>query len=121
MSSQANTDSDESEEPKTTRVTFHNPEEGDLPNIYEQEDTARQHFEAARYIQEEIGSGRTKLFGDFAVAVQQFEEEDDLSELLNLYTKLASGEIRFTEEASPKEWDRIDSKDVKQAILVRNE
>lgn len=85
MSTDTETEVEETEAPKTTRVTFHNPEAGRLPSIYqENEQMAQEHFEAAQYLKERLGPGRQRLFGEFAVAIERLEKEGEFEDFIEL-------------------------------------
>jgi hypothetical protein len=98
MSTQSNTEADETDSPKTTRITFHNPEQGFLPQMYKGRDTeAVKHFEAAQYIKDEIGVARTRVFGELAVGIKRLEQKDDPDKLLKVCNKLTTPGIEFTD------------------------
>ena len=96
MTTDADSETDELEEPKTTRVTFHNPRVR-IPKTYRRRnEEAKDHFEAALYVKDRLGDARLRMFGEFAAAVVELEEQDDPSRLLNLCNGLAD-EVEFVQ------------------------
>ncbi len=93
MTTNADSETDELEEPKTTRVIFHNPEQKDTPEVYSRDKTAREHFEAALFVKREIGARRTLLFGDLIAAVVEVEKEDDPSRLIKICNYIIDGDL----------------------------
>lgn len=74
---------------KTTYYQFENPDHPDSKE-FENPDVAKRHFDAARYVQERLGTDRHNLVGEFLVAVQQVEEEGDDDALKALVERLTS-------------------------------
>lgn len=81
-------DSDTSGGPtKTTYYQFENPEHPDSKE-FDDPETAKRHFDAARYVQQALGTDRHNLVGEFLVAVQVLEDDNDESQLQNLVERL---------------------------------
>jgi len=81
-------DSDTSGGPtKTTYYQFENPEHPDSKE-FEDPETAKRHFDAARYVQQALGTDRHNLVGEFLVSVQILEEDGDPEELQSLVQRL---------------------------------
>ena len=74
---------------RTTYYQFENPDHPDSKEFEDPEEAKRQ-FQAARYIQDRLGTDRHNLVGEFLVAVHQYEEDGDDSELQNLVERLTS-------------------------------
>lgn len=75
--------------PKTTYYQFENPDHPDSKE-FDDPEAARERFEAARYIQKELKTVRHELVGDFLIAVQALEKNDDpepLQELVETLTE----------------------------------
>lgn len=99
MSTDTETEVEETEAPKTTRVTFHNPEAGCLPSIYqENEQTAQEHFEAAQYLKQRLGPDRQRLFGEFAAAVERVEKESEPEDLIELCSRILDQNVKVRVE-----------------------
>lgn len=75
--------------PKTTYYQFENPEHPDSKE-HDNPDTAKRHFDAARYVQQRLGTDRHNLVGEFLVGVHELEEDDDPSHLEGLIERLTS-------------------------------
>lgn len=74
---------------KTTYYQFENPEHPDSKE-FEDPETAKRHFDAARYVQQKLGTDRHNLVGEFLVAVQIFETDEDASQLQSLIERLTN-------------------------------
>lgn len=74
---------------KTTYYQFENPNHPDSKE-HDDPETAARHFDAARYVQNRLGTDRHNLVGEFLVAVQQIEEDGDDSKLKSLVDRLTS-------------------------------
>jgi hypothetical protein len=74
---------------KTTYYQFENPEHPDSKE-FEDPETAKRHFDAARYVQQKLGTDRHNLVGEFLVAVQIFETDEDPSQLQSLIERLTN-------------------------------
>jgi len=74
---------------RTTYYQFENPDHPDSKE-FENPEVAKRQFDAARYIQQQLGTDRHNLVGEFLVAVHDIEEDDDPSELEALVERLTS-------------------------------
>jgi hypothetical protein len=74
---------------KTTYYQFKNPDHPQTKE-FEDPDVGRRHFDAARYVQERLGTDRHNLVGEFLVAVQKIEEDGDESDLQSLVERLTA-------------------------------
>ena len=75
--------------PRTTYFQFENPEHPDSKEFSNPEE-AKEQFDAARYIQDRLGTDRHNLVGEFLIAVVESEEEGDNEELQKLVERLTS-------------------------------
>lgn len=82
-------DASSAQPPKTTYYQFENPDHPESKE-HDDPDVAKRHFEAARYVQNRLGTDRHNLVGEFLVAVHDIEEDDDPSELEALVERLTS-------------------------------
>lgn len=77
--------------PKTTSVTWMNPEHPDAVQYdFDDPNLQKEMFDAARYIQSRLRVHRMQLFGRFAIAVKELEDNDNpepLEELVDDLTK----------------------------------
>jgi len=74
---------------RTTYYQFENPEHPDSKEFDDPEEAAKQ-FNAARFIQDRLGTDRHNLVGEFLVAVHKYEEDGDDEDLQNLVQRLTS-------------------------------
>lgn len=72
---------------KTTYYQFENPNHPESKEFADP-DTAQKHYDAARYVQGQLGTDRHGLVGEFLVAVQALEQDDDEEPLQNLVGQL---------------------------------
>jgi hypothetical protein len=72
---------------KTTYYQFENPEHPESKE-FDNPERAAEHFQAARYVQDYLGTQRHALVGEFLVAVQAIEDEDDEEPLQDLVDRL---------------------------------
>ncbi|WP_188788205.1 hypothetical protein [Halobellus salinus] len=93
MTTDANSESDELEEPKTTRITFHNPEAKEIPEVYRRDQAARKHFEAALYIKRKLSTHRIPFFGKLIAAAVKCKKENHPTDLIRLCNILTDQEV----------------------------
>jgi len=74
---------------KTTYYQFENPSHPDSKEFADPE-RAQEHFNAAQYVQTQLGTDRHGLVGEFLVAVQNLDRDDDDEDLKELVEKLRS-------------------------------
>ncbi|EGQ44143.1 MAG: hypothetical protein J07AB43_02020 [Candidatus Nanosalina sp. J07AB43] len=74
---------------RTTYYQFENPEHPDSKEFDDPEEAKRQ-FDAARFIQQQLGTDRHNLVGEFLVAVAQMEQDDNEEPLQELVERLRS-------------------------------
>ena len=74
---------------KTTYYQFENPSHPESKEFANPE-RAQEHFDAAQYVQTQLGTDRHGLVGEFLVAVQQLDQNDDDQPLKDLVEKLRS-------------------------------
>lgn len=78
--SDESTDNDSSR-PRTTYYQFENPDHPDSKENFKDPEKARNQYNAARSIQDEMGTDRHNLVGEFLVAVNAMQEEGDTEQL----------------------------------------
>lgn len=74
---------------KTTYFQFENPEHPDSKE-FDDPETAKRHFDAAQFIQQQMGTDRHNLVGEFLVGVQDYVQDGDDSHLKNVVERLTS-------------------------------
>ena len=74
---------------KTTYYQFENPSHPDSKEFADP-DVAQRHFDAAQYVQSQLGTDRHGLVGEFLVAVEELDRSDDDGPLKDLVEKLRS-------------------------------
>lgn len=74
---------------KTTYYQFENPSHPQSKEFADP-DEAQKHFNAAQYVQSQLGTDRHGLVGEFLVAVEQLDREDNDEPLKELVEKLRS-------------------------------
>lgn len=74
---------------RTTYYQFENPEHPDSKE-FEDPEVAKRQFDAARYIQQQLGTDRHNLVGEFLVAVAELEQDGDEEALQDLVDRLRS-------------------------------
>jgi hypothetical protein len=72
---------------KTTYFQFENPDHPDSKE-FDDPESAAEHYEAARYIQDKLGPDRHNLVGNFILGVYHLEENDDAEKLQNVVSQL---------------------------------
>lgn len=75
--------------PRTTYYQFENPDHENSKE-FDDPETAKEHFQAARYVQNRLGTQRHDLVGKFLVAVYEVEENDNDEELQQLVEAVRS-------------------------------
>lgn len=75
--------------PKTTYYQFENPDHPDSKE-FDDPEVAKRHFDAARYVQQRLGTDRHNLVGEFLVAVHELEDDGDDAQLQSLVERLTS-------------------------------
>lgn len=76
--------------PQTTYYQFQNPDHPDSKDSFDEPEKARRQFDAARSIQDEMGTDRHNLVGEFLVAVDHMQETGDTEQLENFIETLTS-------------------------------
>lgn len=74
---------------KTTYYQFENPSHPDSKEFANPE-RAQEQFDAAQYVQGQLGTDRHGLVGDFLIAVEHLDRDDDDGPLKDLVEKLRS-------------------------------
>lgn len=74
---------------KTTYYQFQNPSHPESKEFTDPEEAQRQ-FNAAQYVQSKLGTDRHGLVGEFLVAVEELDRNDDPQPLKELVEKLRS-------------------------------
>lgn len=67
--------------PKTTYYQFQNPDHPGTKDSFNNPEKAREHYDAARSIQEELGTDRHHLVGEFLSAVDEMNRTGDEEQL----------------------------------------
>ena len=72
---------------KSTYYKFENPSHPESKEFAEP-DQAQEHYDAARFIQSQLGNDRHGLVGTFLVAVRELEQNDNEEPLKQLFSQL---------------------------------
>lgn len=75
--------------PKTTYYQFENPDHPESKE-FDDPETAKRHFEAARYVQNKLGTDRHNLVGEFLWAVYNLDDDENEEPLQSLVERLTS-------------------------------
>jgi len=72
---------------KTSYFQFENPDHPDSKE-FDNPEQARRHYQAARFIQDAMGTNRHDLVGEFLYAVEELEKNDNEEPLKEFTEKL---------------------------------
>lgn len=76
---------------KTTYYQFENPDHPDSKE-FDDPELAKRHYDAARFVQNYLGTDRHNLVGEFLVGVQELEEDGDDSTLQSVVERLTTSD-----------------------------
>jgi hypothetical protein len=83
-------ESSSTSETQTKYFQFPNPDHPDVTKTFDDPETQRRHFQAAKFIQNQMGPDRHNLVGEFLAGVHTLAEEGDEEHLDTVIEQIKS-------------------------------